>query len=83
MSHVFQLTDEQYEKLAAYAAKRKETVEMLFQRWVNEVTHNLEEERLNDPLFQIAGMFAIGDPYLAEKHDEYLAETYRENHAEQ
>ena len=56
---------------------------MLFQQWVNEMTHELEEETLNDPLFQLAGIFAIGDPDLAEKHDEYLAETYRENHADQ
>lgn len=77
MSHVFQLSDEQYEKLAAYAAKRKETVEMLFQQWVNEVTHDLEEERLNDPLFQLAGIFAIGDPDLAEKHEVVHAESLK------
>ena len=40
-----------------------------------------EEEELNSPLFQIAGMFAIGEPGWADKHDEYLAGAYIENHA--
>ncbi len=81
MSHVFQLSDEQYAKLAAYAAQHEQTPEKLFQEWVDKVTRNVDEELLNDPLFQIAGMFAIGDPDLAAKHDEYLADTYRDNHA--
>lgn len=37
---------------------------------------------LSGPLFQVAGMFAIGEPGWADKHDEYLAETYLENHAD-
>jgi len=102
MNHVFQLSDEQYAKLAAYAAKHKQTPETLFQAWVREVTHNVkeptsssgteqmgrkvqegrEEETLNHPLLQVAGMFAIGEPGWADKHDEYLAEAYLENHAE-
>jgi hypothetical protein len=40
------------------------------------------EELLNGPLFQVAGMFAIGEPGWADKHDEYLAETYLESHAD-
>lgn len=40
-----------------------------------------DEELLSGPLFQVAGMFAIGEPGWADKHDEYLAETYIENHA--
>ena len=75
MSHVFQLSDEQYARLAAYAAQHKQTPETLFQTWVNEVINNAEEEILNDPLFQLAGIFAIGDPDLADKHDEYLAKS--------
>jgi hypothetical protein len=35
-----------------------------------------EKELLSGPLFQVAGMFAIGEPGWADKHDEYLAETY-------
>ena len=99
MSHIFQLSDEQYARLAAYAAQHKQTPEMLFQAWVREVIHNVEAspgrtkqtdreiqgghegEMLNSPLFRVAGMFAIGEPGWADKHDEYLAETYIENHA--
>ena len=81
MSHVFQISDEQYAKLTDLAAQRGQTPEALFQAWMNEVTHNVEDETLNDPLLQIAGIFAIGDPDLGNKHDEYLAETYRDDHA--
>jgi hypothetical protein len=41
-----------------------------------------EEVLLNSPLFQVAGMFAIGEQGWADRHDEYLAETYLENHAD-
>jgi len=34
------------------------------------------------PLLQIAGIFVIGDPGWADRHDEYLAEGYIENHAD-
>ena len=40
------------------------------------------EELLNSPLFQVAGIFETNIPDWADKHDEYLAETYLENHAE-
>lgn len=80
MSHLFQLSDEQYAKLAAYAAQHKQTPETLFQAWLSEVTQ--EEDILNSPLFQIAGMFAIGEPGWADRHDEYLAEGYIEDHAD-
>jgi hypothetical protein len=102
MSHVFQLSDEQYAKLAAYAAQRKQTPETLFQAWVNDLIHDLkeplstsieqadreeqeesEEEFLNSPLFQIAGMFAWDDPGWADRIDEYLAEAYADDHAEE
>ncbi len=103
MSHVFQLSDEQYAKLAAYAAQHEQTPETLFQAWVNDLTHDLEEqthfmsieqddqeeqemseeEFLNSPLFQIAGMFAWDDPGWADRHDEYLAEAYADDHAEE
>jgi hypothetical protein len=99
MSHVFRLSDEQYAKLAAYAARQKQTPETLFEKWVNEVTHytetssdrikqegpkgreRCEEEPLTHPLLKVAGMFAIGEPGWADKHDEYLAEAYVEDHA--
>lgn len=34
-----------------------------------------EEELLNSPLFQVAGIFSIGEPGWADRHDEYLAEA--------
>jgi hypothetical protein len=39
------------------------------------------EEPQRHPLFEIAG-FSIGEPGWADKHDEYLAETYVETHAD-
>src|SRR5947209_5764684 len=102
MSHIFQLSDEQYAKLAAYAAQHEQTPERLFQTWVDDLIYNLEEqipsmsreqedqeeqevseeEFLNSPLFQIAGMFAWDDPGWADRIDEYLAEAYADNHTE-
>lgn len=101
MSYIFRLSDEEYTQLAAYAARRKQTPEKLFQAWLNDVTHTMEtstssnhidqrdrevqaigeQEALNSPLFQVAGMFAIGEPGWADRHDEYLAEAHIENHA--
>ncbi|MFL5661168.1 MAG: hypothetical protein ACJ8BW_07425 [Ktedonobacteraceae bacterium] len=40
------------------------------------------EELLNGPLSQVVGMFAIGESGWADRHDEYLAEIYLENHAD-
>ena len=102
MGHAFQTSDEQYAKLAAYAAERGQTPETLFQEWVSVITRDTEklpsvsnvkptdheqqaereEALVNSPLFQVAGMFAIGEQGWADRHDEYLAETYLENHAE-
>ena len=95
MDHIFQTSEEQYAKLAAYAAQRGQTPESLFQEWVKEVTRdtdklpatrqkkaaNNEKELLNTPLLEVAGMFAIGEPGWADRHDEYLAEIFLENHA--
>ena len=102
MAHDFKISDEQYAKLAAYAAQRKQTPETLFQEWVRAVTRSVDKplsssgvkpigkegqaepkgELLSGPLFQVAGLFAIGEPGWADKHDEYLAETYMKNYAD-
>jgi hypothetical protein len=42
MSHVFQISDEQYAKLAAYAAQHRQTPETLFQAWIGEMTDSTE-----------------------------------------
>src|SRR5947209_19420275 len=47
MSHEFQLSDEQYAKLAAYAAQYEQTPEILFQTWVADLIHALEEQTLS------------------------------------
>ncbi len=104
MSHVFQIPDDLYEKLAAYAAQQEQTPETLLLAWVSEITRHLEASQPSDddhmnqanrvertvrekelsesPLFQIAGIFAIGDPGWADRHDEYLAEGYIDDHAD-
>lgn len=100
MSHVFQLSDEQYAKLAAYAAQHEQTPEILFQTWVDDLIHALDEQTLSmsieqadqeeqevdpedHPLLRIAGMFSFNDPGWADRIDEYLAEAYADNHAEE
>lgn len=40
-----------------------------------------EEELATQSLLRISGMFAIGEPGWADRHDEYLAETYLDTHA--
>ena len=104
MSHVFQISDDLYEKLVAYAAQREQTPETLFLAWVSEITRRLDTSKTTDydhmgqanrvertirekemsesPLLQVAGFFAIGDPGWADRHDEYLAEGYIEDHAD-
>jgi hypothetical protein len=86
MDHTFQVSEEQYAKLTAYAVEQKETPEMLFQAWVNEVirqeaqrsrlreqaNQQEQEEHEEGPLdlLKIAGMFSIGEPGWADQHDE-------------
>ena len=48
MSHVFQIPDDLYEKLAAYAAKQEQTPETLFLAWVSEITRHLEASKTSD-----------------------------------
>jgi len=43
MEHTFQTSDEQYAKLAAYAAQRGQTPEALFQEWVNMIARDTEK----------------------------------------
>ncbi len=43
MSHMFQISDELYAKLAAYAAQQKQTPEKLFLSWVSEIAQRWEE----------------------------------------
>jgi hypothetical protein len=102
MRHTFQTSDEQYEKLTAYAAQRGQTPETLFQEWVSTIIRDTEklpsvsnvkpngkewqagreQDTLRSPLLRVAGMFAISQHDWADRHDEDLAETYLESHAD-
>lgn len=97
MSHIFQLSNEQYEKIAAYAEQQERTPEDLFHMWVDEVIHQIEvlntsiaKEQIDEkellakhPILQVSGMFAIDDPDWSSRHDEYVAEAYADNHADE
>lgn len=104
MNYVFELSKEQYEKIAVYAEQREQTPEDLFHMWVDEVIQQIEtshateieeetdepgdepvdEEalRAEHPLLQIEGILSIGEPGWADRHDEYFAEAYMDDHAE-
>ncbi len=43
MDHTFQTSDEQYTKLAAFAARRGQTPEAMFQAWVSMITRDTEK----------------------------------------
>ena len=66
MSHVFQLSDEQYAKLAAYAAQHEQTPEILFQTWVDDLIHALEEQTLSMSIEQ------AGQEEQEESEEEFL-----------
>ncbi len=96
MDYTFQVSEEQYDKIAEYAAKWGKTPETLFQEWVQGTADWMElwrsayrkqadgEEILDDPLGLRAGAVSIKeeDPNWTSRIDEYLAEAYLDNHAE-
>ena len=96
MNHVFQVSHEQYEKIAAYAEQQAQTPEDLFHGWVDEVIQQIEAKNANDakkqmdekelianhPILQVSGMFAVDESAWSDKIDEYLAEAYADNHAD-
>ncbi len=86
MSHTFRVSDEEYAEIVSYAQSHDETPETLFQAWVSEVIRQeaqrsrsraqinqkakeADEEGPLD-LLQIAGMFSVGEPGWADRHDE-------------
>ncbi len=94
MAHVFEIPDDLYEKLEAYAEKHQQTPEELFISWARQLTTPQStgtwgneppptaEELRNSPLLQIAGSLSIGDPRLETEFDEVLAEAFIDDHAE-
>jgi len=96
MDYTFQVSDEQYDKIAEYAAKWGKTPETLFQEWVQGTVNLMEDRRsfhrrqesgeefLDDPLFLRTGIDSLraGDPNWASRMNERLAEAYPDSHAE-
>ena len=91
MSHTFHVSDEQYAEIFSYAQSHDETPETLFQAWVSEVVRQeaqrsrakaqmdqkekeADEEGPLD-LLQIAGIFSVGEPGWADRHDEVFGMT--------
>ena len=86
MSHTFQISDEEYTKIFSYAQSHNETPEALFQAWVSEVIRQeaqrsriraqMDQDRQEADeegpldLLQIAGIFSVGEPGWADRHDE-------------
>lgn len=87
MSHVFQIPDDIYTELVAYAAQHgqtpdgllitllKEGVEQLKQTDSMVAIHNVSYNPALDPLAPFIGAFDSGsdDPGWIERHDEYFA----------
>ncbi len=90
MAHVFEIPDELYEKLQAFAQEHRQTPEALLLAWVKQVTEPqratswgdesppTEEELERSPLLRIAGSLSIGDPRLQTEFGEVLAEAIAE-----
>ena len=87
MSHIFQLPDELYERLQAYAARRGKTVDELLLAYAEEIARQPEGSESGtqsvsevDPLAPFIGAFKFGVGDLAEHHDRYLAQAYADEH---
>jgi len=89
MSHAILVPDELYRKVQDYAARSAQEPDALIVEWVEQAAeqaaHTIEEEAdlANDPLFQVAGMFASNEPGWVDRHDEYLADEYGNAHADE
>ena len=84
MSQAINIPDEIYAKISSYATAHNEAADALVARLLSgavaalQAADQIEERDISqDPLFQIAGMFAGNDPDWVNRHDEYLAETHR------
>ena len=87
MSHVFQIPDDLYSEVAAFAAQRGQTpdallialvtggVELLKRVESTVPTHEVLYDPAYDPLAPFIGAFDSGsdDPGWIERHDEFLA----------
>lgn len=88
MSQAINIPDEIYAKISSYAVAHNEPAEALVARLLSgavaalQVAEQAEKRDVSeDPLFKIAGMFAGDEPGWVNRHDEYLAEEYADEHA--
>jgi methionine synthase I (cobalamin-dependent) len=70
------LRPEQLDQLRALAERRKVSIAELVREGVDLLLAETSAD--HDPLLDIVGMFDSGLGDLAEKHDEYLAQSFRE-----
>lgn len=82
MSHAFQASDEQYERLETYAREHGKTPQELFDAWLDSVPSPwtaidlagepppTEEELRESPFLRVMGSLSVGIPGWAERHDE-------------
>lgn len=72
------LRPEQLDRLRALAKRRGVSLAELIRQGVDLLVGETPPD--HDPLLDIVGMFEGGPPDLAEKHDQYLAQIFREEH---
>ena len=65
---------DQHERLRALATRRGVSVSSLVREGVDRMIHE------NDPLLDIIGLVEGGPSDASERHDDYLAESYADNH---
>jgi hypothetical protein len=70
------LREDQVKALRAVAEHRGESMAALVREGVDKLLNDLPPDE--DPLLEVIGLYDSGQGDLAEKHDEYLAETVRE-----
>lgn len=79
-----ELPDEVFAPLERRATEEGIPPQELLVTWVRKQME-VEEEAYpvtleTDPLVEFIGAFESGEPDLAQRHDEYLAEAYQETH---
>ena len=72
------LRPDQLDPLRHLAARREVSIAHLVREGVDHVLASIPPEE--DPLLDIIGMIEGGPSDLSERHDDYLAEAYADNH---
>jgi hypothetical protein len=77
-----ELRPDQEDRLRAIAQSRNMSVADLIREGVDRLLAEVDVERVpleDDPILQIIGLVEGGPSDMAERHDDYLAETLRED----